>query len=42
VPQLLKYADQLRGQTLEHDPFGQGLLEHVLLIAGFWPGRIHR
>lgn len=29
VPQLLKYADQLRGQTLEHDPFGQGLLEHV-------------
>jgi predicted ATPase len=29
VPQLLKYADQLRGQLLEHDPFGQGLLEHV-------------
>jgi predicted ATPase len=29
VPQLLKYAGQLRGQTLEHDPFGQGLLEHV-------------
>ncbi len=29
VPQLLKHADQLRGQTLEHDPFGQGLLEHV-------------
>jgi predicted ATPase len=29
VPQLLKYAAQLRGQTLDHDPFGQGLLEHV-------------
>jgi predicted ATPase len=29
VPQMLKYADQLRGQTLEHDPFGQALLEHV-------------
>jgi predicted ATPase len=29
VPQLLKYADQLRGQALEHDPFGQSLLEHV-------------
>jgi AAA domain, putative AbiEii toxin, Type IV TA system len=29
VPQLLKFADQLRGQALEHDPFGQGLLEHV-------------
>lgn len=29
VPQLLKYADQLRGRTLEDDPFGQGLLEHV-------------
>ncbi len=29
VPQLLKYADQLHGQMLEHDPFGQGLLEHV-------------
>jgi predicted ATPase len=29
VPQLLKYADQLRGQALEHDPFGQGLLERV-------------
>jgi hypothetical protein len=28
VPQLLKYAEQLRGQTLEHDPFGQGLFEH--------------
>jgi predicted ATPase len=29
VPQLLKYADKLRGQMLEDDPFGQGLLEHV-------------
>jgi predicted ATPase len=29
VPQLLKYGDQLRGQILENDPFGQGLLEHV-------------
>jgi predicted ATPase len=29
VPQMLKYADQLRGQPLENDPFGQGLLEHV-------------
>jgi predicted ATPase len=29
VPQLLKYADQFRGQMLEHDPFGQGLLQQV-------------
>ena len=34
VPQLLKYADQLRGQALEHDPFGQGLLERVANTPG--------
>lgn len=29
VPQLLKYADQLGGKSLEDDPFGQGFLERV-------------
>jgi predicted ATPase len=29
VPQLLKYPEQSRGQGLESDPFGQGLLEHI-------------
>ncbi len=29
VPQLLKYGDQLGGQRLEDDPFGQGFLERI-------------
>ncbi|HHV7519111.1 TPA: AAA family ATPase [Burkholderia orbicola] len=29
VPQLLKYADQIGGQRLEEDPFGQGFLERI-------------
>ena len=29
VPQLLKYGNQIGGQRLEHDPFGQGFLERV-------------
>jgi len=29
VPQLLKFGDQIGGQRLENDPFGQGLLEHI-------------
>ena len=29
VPQLLKFGDQIGGQRLENDPFGQGLLEQV-------------
>lgn len=29
VPQLLKFADQIGGQRLEDDPFGQGFLERV-------------
>jgi len=29
VPQLLKFGDQIGGQRLEDDPFGQGLLENV-------------
>ena len=29
VPQLLKYAQQIGGQRLEDDPFGQGFLERV-------------
>jgi len=29
VPQLLKYADQLGGYRLEHDPFGQAFLERI-------------
>ncbi|SCW85853.1 MULTISPECIES: AAA family ATPase [unclassified Pseudomonas] len=31
VPQLLKYAEQLGGQRLEDDPFGQGFLERIAL-----------
>jgi predicted ATPase len=29
VPQLLKFADQLGGRTLENDPFGQSFLERI-------------
>ncbi len=29
VPQLLKYADQIGGKSLEDDPFGQGFLERI-------------
>lgn len=29
VPQLLKYGEQIGGQRLEDDPFGQGFLERV-------------
>lgn len=29
VPQLLKFADQIGGQRLADDPFGQGFLEHL-------------
>lgn len=29
VPQLLKYGDQIGGQRLDDDPFGQGFLERV-------------
>ncbi len=29
VPQLLKYGDQIGGQRLEDDPFGQGFLERI-------------
>ncbi len=29
VPQLLKYAQQIGGQSIEEDPFGQGFLERV-------------
>ena len=29
VPQLLKHGQQIGGQTLEDDPFGQGFLERV-------------
>lgn len=29
VPQLLRYADTIQGNTLERDPFGQGFLERV-------------
>ena len=29
VPQLLKYGQQIGGQTLEDDPFGQGFLERI-------------
>lgn len=31
VPQLLKYAEQIGGQRLEDDPFGQGFLERIAL-----------
>jgi predicted ATPase len=29
VPQLLKYGDQIGGQRIEDDPFGQGFLERI-------------
>ena len=29
VPQLLKYNDIIGGKRLEHDPYGQGLLERI-------------
>jgi len=29
VPQLLKYGQQIGGQVLEDDPFGQGFLERI-------------
>lgn len=29
VPQLLKYGDQIGGQRLDDDPFGQGFLERI-------------
>jgi len=33
VPQLLKYGDQIGGQRLEDDPFGQGFLDRVAKAA---------
>jgi len=32
VPQLLKFGDQIGGQRLENDPFGQGLLETIARV----------
>lgn len=29
VPQLLKYSDEIGARVLEHDPFGQGLLQRI-------------
>lgn len=29
VPQLLKHADEISGRMLEHDPFGQGLIQRM-------------
>lgn len=29
VPQLIRYADELKGRELEDDPFGQGFLERI-------------
>lgn len=29
VPQLLKHSDDISGRMVEHDPFGQGLLQRV-------------
>lgn len=29
VPQLLKHADEISGRLMEHDPFGQGLLQRI-------------
>jgi predicted ATPase len=34
VPQLLKYGDQIGGQRLEDDPFGQGFLERIAKTSG--------
>jgi predicted ATPase len=33
VPQLLKYGDQIGGQRLEDDPFGQGFLERIASVS---------
>jgi predicted ATPase len=33
VPQLLKYGDQIGGQRLEDDPFGQGFLERIAKVT---------
>ena len=33
VPQLLKYNDQLMGNRIEDDPFGQGLLERIAAVT---------
>jgi predicted ATPase len=33
VPQLLKYGDQIGGNRLEDDPFGQGFLERVARVT---------
>jgi predicted ATPase len=33
VPQLLKYGDQIGGQFLEGDPFGQGFLERLARMS---------
>ncbi len=32
VPQLLKFGDQIGGQRLDNDPFGQGLLETIARV----------
>ena len=32
VPQLLRFADSIRGKVIEDDPFGQGLLERVASV----------
>lgn len=29
VPQLLKYGEEISGRVLEHDPFGQGLMQRI-------------
>lgn len=29
VPQLLKFGDEISGRMIEHDPFGQGLLQRI-------------
>lgn len=29
VPQLLKHSDEISGRVLEHDPFGQGLMQRM-------------
>jgi predicted ATPase len=34
VPQLLKFSEQIGGQRLEDDPFGQGLLERIAKTSG--------
>ena len=32
VPQLIRFADAIRGQVIEDDPFGQGFLERVASV----------